>query len=180
MQHQNTKWRNMTTNGGALDNGMTRPLTHNRPYHPQLFDTTIVAGTRVSKIVQDHSCPSAYTHSASLAATAPCSQDLIFGRATGVTIKTLPMQYEILWDDGITSMEWALDLNVWNDTSVQFPEDNMYSPSNVDEKPIGVPPKYTKLKVVCDDKQYSILDMCIDQTVLLVAGGIALYLIVKK
>jgi hypothetical protein len=165
MQHQNTKWRNMTTAGGVLPYPLSFPLIHKL--------TTIVAGTRVSKIVHGE-CPP----------EAPCiGEDLIQGVATGVIIKTLPAQYEILWDDGITSMELALDLNVQQ--PAEGPHFPAYSPANVDVRPykptdevIVIPAPVEK--VVCADKQYSILDMCIDQTVLLVAGGIALYLIVKK
>lgn len=148
-QNRNNQWRNMTIAGPM---NMPPPLLHKKP--------TIEAGTRVSKV---------------LGTPGVINATLITGVATGVSTKSLPPEFEILWDDDVTSLEFASSLMIQSRPGPHSPVREPFLPP---EEVIVIPAPVEK--AVCGDKQYSILDMCIDKNIAIVVGVFALYLIVKK
>ena len=151
-QNRNNQWRNMTTAVMPQSPGYGLAIPLKKP--------AIIAGMRVSKVI---------------GTPGVIGDNLITGVATGVSTKSLPPEFEILWDDDVMSMELASSLMIQSRPGPHSPVREPFLPP---EEVIVIPAPVEK--AVCGDKQYSILDMCIDKNIAIVVGVFALYLIVKK
>tara|TARA_R110001592_G_scaffold20489_12_gene83094 strand:- start:2709 stop:3371 length:663 start_codon:yes stop_codon:yes gene_type:complete len=105
-----------------------------------------------------------------------------YGEYTGMQTKSLPPTYQIQWDDGSMSMV--------SRNQVQIEEPLLTAPPVSDPRPIepvDVPAVETPVvlepqPMSCGDKEIMIpvVDKCVDKTMALVFGAIALYLILNK
>jgi hypothetical protein len=105
-----------------------------------------------------------------------------YGEYTGMQTKSLPPKYQIQWDDGSMSMV--------SRNEVQIEEPLLTAPPVSDPRPIepvDVPAVETPVvlepqPMSCGDKEIMIpvVDKCVDKTMALVFGAIALYLILNK
>ena len=156
-------------NGNLISSGTTEGL---EPAQPLLEAGQRVRGAYNSQCPPGESCPTVMSYRT--------------GTVTGNMLKTLPPKYEILWDhkqvNGQSGFYLASDLEVIND--------EIYS--NIDK--MTVPVEYDKGSYLapvvvssgCGDDQYTIPfkiqgeEKCVDKTIALVLGAIAIYYIMKK
>ena len=115
----------------------------------------------------------------------PCPPMIINrGTVTGNIQKTYPERYEILWDDGTTGFFFATEV------SVLAPEP-VIEPEVIDDTvpvPVIVVPQPAPVVVSsgCGDDQYTVPfkiqgeEKCVDKTIALVLGAVAIYYILKK
>jgi len=132
----------------------------------------LLAGQRVGMV----------SHMACLVPPCPMSANMIKGTVTGNIQKTYPERYEILWDNGTTGFFASSELTVL--TVTQIPT------STVEPEPVPVvvvpEPAPVVVSSGCGDDQYTIPfkvqgeEKCIDKTIALVLGAVAIYLIMKK
>ena len=102
--------------------------------------------------------------------------DGVMGTATGMSLKTLPAQYQVNWDDGMSSNELSSDVVIVSRAADIDPGTPVVNPG----VPVDTTPPQPVIK--CSDEQYEVpgLDKCIDKTMALVLGAVALYLILNK
>ena len=102
--------------------------------------------------------------------------DGVMGTATGMSLKTLPAQYQVNWDDGMSSNELSSDVVIVSRAADIDPGTPVVNPV----APVDTTPPQPVSK--CSDEQYEVpgLDKCIDKTMALVLGAVALYLILNK
>ena len=114
----------------------------------------------------------------------PVSANMIKGTVTGNIQKTYPERYEILWDDGTTGFFFPTEV------SVLAPEP-VIEPEVIDDTvpvPVIVVPQPAPVVVSsgCGDDQYTVPfkiqgeEKCVDKTIALVLGAVAIYYILKK
>ena len=120
-----------------------------------------------------------------------------YGTVTGVMQKSLPPKYEIIWDSGMTGFFLASDVEISGDLIVsgeENPMSNQIFPPITD--PLGLPPvvvvdngfKERPLGaniLRCGKDKYTLPiqigeEKCIDKTIALVLGAIAIYYVMTK
>lgn len=132
----------------------------------------LVAGQRVGRIV------------AMACITQPCpmSANLQKGTVTGIVQKTYPEKYEILWDDGTTGFFSSSEVSVIQAENLPDVPTDVPSPTVI---PLPEPAPVV-VSSGCSDDQYTIPfkiqgeEKCIDKTIALVLGAVAIYYILKK
>jgi hypothetical protein len=148
-------------NGNVISQGTSLGIV---PIQPILE-----AGTRVSKMVSMQ-C---------IQAPCPMSANVITGTVTGVMQETLPPKYEIIWDLNGSSFELASDLST---NTRQAPIEEFTRPN----EDLVIPPATVPEREGCGEEQYAIPfkiqgeEKCIDKTLALVLGAIAIYYIMTK
>jgi len=105
--------------------------------------------------------------------------DGVLGTATGMSLKTLPPQYQINWDDGTTSNEYSSNIGVMSRDENFTPGPTPPGDNTIDNCPAG---EQATGEPICNETQYTVpgVDKCIDKTLALVLGAVAAYLIFKK
>ena len=112
----------------------------------------------------------------------PMSANMIKGTVTGNIQKTYPERYEILWDNGDSGFFASSEVSILAPQPVPEP---VIEPAPV---PVVVVPEPAPVVVSsgCGDDQYTIPfkvqgeEKCIDKTIALVLGAVAIYFIMKK
>ena len=154
-------------NGNLISSGTTEGL---EPAQPLLEAGQRVRGAYNSQCPPGESCPTVMSYRT--------------GSVTGNMLKTLPPKYEILWDhkqvNGQSGFYLASDLEVINDGSL-YPIYGTTEPLT----PFA-PVEPVVVASGCGDDQYTIPfkiqgeEKCVDKTIALVLGAIAIYYIMKK
>jgi hypothetical protein len=148
------------------------------PYTGGIKPIRLLAGQRVGMV----------SYMACLVPPCPMSANMIKGTVTGDIQKTYPERYEILWDNGTTGFFASSELTVLNEPQITT------SPVEPEPVPVVVVPPVVydegSYPVVessgCGNDQYTIPfkvqgeEKCIDKTIALVLGAVAIYLIMKK
>jgi len=143
------------------------------PYTGGTKPIRLEKGQRVSMI----------THMACVAPPCPMSANLRKGTVTGNIQKTYPERYEILWDNGDSGFFASSEVSILApEPVIELPQTE---PAPV---PVVVVPEPAPVVVSsgCGDDQYTIPfkvqgeEKCIDKTIALVLGAVAIYFIMKK
>jgi len=118
---------------------------------------------------------------------APCPSMIINrGTVTGNIQKSFPERYEIIWDDGTTGFFASSEVSVLAPEQDNVP---VIEPDPLDLPPVPVvvvPSVPVSVASGCGDDQYTVPfkiqgeEKCVDKTIALVLGAVAIYYILKK